>query len=47
MQKNMAKVLLLLTVFLIVTPAVFAAQLGDRVLMKGYTGDDIVRSSNY
>lgn len=43
MQKNMAKVLLLLTVFLIVTPAVFAAQLGDRVLMKGYTGDDIVQ----
>ena len=36
MQRKIAKVLLVLTLFLIVTPAVLAAQLGDRMLMEGY-----------
>lgn len=41
MRKEIAKVLLVLTLFMVVTPAVMAAQLGDRVLVEGYTGDDV------
>jgi len=41
MRKKAAKILLALTFFLIVTPVVMAAQLGDRMLMKGCIGDDV------
>lgn len=41
MRKVIAKILLVLTLFLVVTPTVMAAQLGDRMLMEGYIGDDV------
>lgn len=41
MRKIIAKVMLVLMVFMILTPAVMAAQLGDRILMEGYVGDDV------
>ncbi|NLZ53092.1 MAG: spore cortex-lytic enzyme [Thermoanaerobacteraceae bacterium] len=41
MQKKIAKFLLVFTFFLIVTPVVMAAQLGDRILMNGDIGDDV------
>ncbi|AEE91313.1 Cell wall hydrolase SleB [Tepidanaerobacter acetatoxydans Re1] len=39
----LAKVLLISTLFLIVTPAAIAAQLGDRVLTKGCRGQDVAQ----
>lgn len=41
MRKKTAKFLLVLTFFLIVTPVVMAAQLGDRMLTNGNIGDDV------
>ena len=42
MRKKIAKFLLVFTFFLIVTPVVAAAQLGDRMLTIGDIGDDVV-----
>ena len=43
MRKIIAKVMLVLTVFLILTPTVMAAQLGDRLLMEGSIGEDVAQ----
>ena len=43
MRKVMAKVLLVLTVFLVITPVAMAAQIGDRILMEGDTGNDVAQ----
>jgi len=41
MRKKIAKILLVLTFFLVATPVAMAVQLGDRTLMKGNVGEDV------
>ena len=41
MRKKIAKILLALAFFMVLTPIVLAAQLGDRVLMEGHAGEDV------